>query len=345
MAGETPKRRGRPPSKPKEVNSQELHTVQPSKRRGRPPNKSKENDEQQQTTAQPAKRRGRPPKPKQGDDDVQQGSAAPKRGRGRPPKAKKEGVAASVSTGKAKSTKAGTKTATSTTKAAPKPRGRPRKSEPGAAKADQTTKASTKTSSIVGGYAITCEAISGEWPDKGEDFDLNISESSTPGIYEASFDFGILEGAMVLCSDEAVLEEYVDKLEADGYNGYDDDVDEDHDEDETTVTGGKRKAANTARGRPAKKVKKAASPGLKFHILWRGRDTSEGEVQFEPKHGTIKFTNKNYTKFIGEIDLPFVGEDVEFTGEKISNQSNGGRSSWNDYSEAEYERANTNRWG
>lgn len=329
MVGETPKRRGRPPSKPKE------------------------NDDQEKTTVQPAKRRGRPPKPKQqADDDAQQGSATPKRGRGRPPKTKNEAVAAS--TVKAKSTKVASEAPAIAAKTAPRPRGRPRKSETGTASAKakkETAKAPTKAySTIVGGYAVACEAISGEWPDKGEDFDLDIFESSTPGVYEGSFDFGILEGAMVLSSDETLLDKYVEKLdtnEDDGYSDEDEDGDDedDDDEDEPTVTGKKRKVTKTpARGRTAKKVKKAPSPGLGFHILWRGRDTSEGEVHFKPGQGMIKFTNKHYTKFAGKVDLPSVGKDVEFTGEKVTDRPNARGSSWNKYSEAEYERANTSRW-
>lgn len=75
-------------------------------------------------------------------------------------------------TSKAKNTKAGTKAATTTTKIAPKPRGQPRKSDTGPAQATLTPKAPTKAASIVrgGGDAITCKAISWEWPDQGEDF-------------------------------------------------------------------------------------------------------------------------------------------------------------------------------
>ncbi|KUI56172.1 Origin recognition complex subunit 4 [Cytospora mali] len=320
------------------------------KRRGRPPKQPKEGDEQQQTP-QPAKRRGRPPKPKPAKDAVQPGSAVtPKRGRGRPPKAKNEGgniAAAAVSTGKSKGTQAAnTKAATATT-TAPKPRGRPRKSDASeAVKAIQTAKAPVKVASIVGGYAITCEAISTEWPDQGDDLGLDISESSTPGVYEGSFDFGILEGAMVFSSDEALLNSYVKMLEADGLDesSDEDDEDEDEDEDEPTITGGKRKATSTARGGTAKKVRKEPSPGLKFHILWRGRETGEGEIHPEPEQGTIMFSNKSYTKFTGEIDLPFVGDGVKFTGEKVTDQANTGSTSWNEFSEAEYERTRIGRW-
>lgn len=312
--------------------------------RRRPPKTPRDSDDQPQTV-QPARRRGRllKPKPKQSNDEVQQDGLTPKRGRGRPPKAKSQGaeMPASATTEKAKSTKAGSRP--TTTKTAPKPRGRPRKSNTGAAKE------AIQGSSIVGGYSITCKAISEEWPDQDDHFGLDISESSTFGVFEGSFDFGILEGAMVLSSDEGLLDAHVDKLEADEGDeyGYDDEEDDgDEDEDEPTVSGGKRKATSTARGQPAKKVKKA-SPGsaLRFHILWRGRDTSEGEIHSGPGHGAIKFTNKNYTKLTGEIDLPHAGEGVEITGERVTDQSNAGdSSSWNDYSEAAYERANVSRW-
>ncbi|KUI73377.1 Origin recognition complex subunit 4 [Cytospora mali] len=325
------------------------------KRRGRPPKQPKEGDEQQQTP-QPAKSRGRPPKPKPAEDAVQPGSAAtPKRGRGRPPKAKNEGgktAAAAVSTGKSKGTKAGATKATTATTTAPRPRGRPRKSDASeAVKSIQTAKAPVKVSSIVGGYIITCEAISKGWPDEGDDLGLDISESATPGVYEGSFRFGILEGAMVFSSDEALLKSYVKMLEANELeaNGLDessdeDDEGEDEDEDEPTITGGKRKATSTARGGTAKKARKDPSPGLKFHILWRGRETGEGQIHPEPEQGTIKFSNKSYTKFTGEIDLPYVGDGVKFTGEKVTEQANTGSTSWDEFSEVAYERARIGRW-
>lgn len=53
---------------------------------------------------------------------------------------------------------------------------------------------------------------------------------------------------------------------------------------------------------------------------------------------------KNCVRFNGEVGLPSVKLVVEVTGGKATDQYNGGRSSWSVYSEAEYERANTNRW-
>lgn len=113
---------------------------------------------------------------------------------------------------------------------------------------------------------------------------------------------------MVLSGDKTLLEDYVRKLEADEDDGNEDEEDDDdeedeeddeeedeyEDDDEPAATGNKRKASNiTARGQPAKKVRKAPSPGLRFHIVWRGREASESEVHSEPRHGIIKFTNKN----------------------------------------------------
>lgn len=151
---------------------------------------------------------------------------------------------------------------------------------------------------------------------------------------------------MILSSDGPLLADYVNKMEGneDAIDEDDeDDEDDEEDEDEPAVTGRKRKVTKTtARGRPAKKAK-APSPGLKFHIFWRGRETGEDEIQ-APEQGTIKFSDKNYTKFTGEIDLPFVGDNVEFTGEKVSDKSNARGSSWNEYCEAEYEQARMSRW-
>lgn len=275
------------------------------KKRGRP--------SKAQTTAEAAttkKPRGRPPTKKAttgGDVSV----PAPAKRRGRPPKA-----ASSSGATQAKSRVA---------KPAPKGKTKP------------ATIPNKAQATAVGGYAITCKAITEGWDhiDK-DDLALDISESSTPGVYEASFDFGVLTGVMVLSADEKLLEAHVDELEEE-----EEEYDSDDDDDDSEVPA------------PAKKAAKAPAPsGLTYHLEWRGSDTSTGQKYSGPYTGEIKFTSKTFKKFSGIVDLVFVGGSVEIKGERVTDKANGDASEWNDYGDQRYRSdrgyahwKNSNNWG
>lgn len=179
-----------------------------------------------------------------------------------------------------------------------------------------------------GGYAITCKAISEEWPHVEKDgLGLDISESSTPGVYEASFDFGVLQGVMVLSADEQLLEAHIEKLE-------DEDEDEDEDDSEAPVPVGKKPPT--------------AGSGLTFQLQWRGV-SSDMKKYGGPSEGEVKFTSKTFKKFSGTIDLAFVGDSVETKGERVTDESYGDASEWNDYGEDRGEPVyesykNSNNW-
>ncbi|KAI0155259.1 hypothetical protein GGR57DRAFT_464669 [Xylariaceae sp. FL1272] len=204
-----------------------------------------------------------------------------------------------------------------------------------------------KKHSPVGSYMIDCEEIETQWPSQADDMTMHIFETGTPGIFEASFEFGVVEGAMILSTDIKSLEEYMAELEQHEESEEDDyDEDDEDDEDEDAGEGSnKRKAATSSsqprgRGRPAKKAK---TTSLKFHLRARGRETGEGEIFFDPEEGSIKFENEKMAKFSGVITLPCVGEAVPFTGRKTTDQVHGG-SSWAEFSYAEYEDARVSRW-
>ncbi|KAH8156883.1 hypothetical protein CIB48_g11363 [Xylaria polymorpha] len=93
---------------------------------------------------------------------------------------------------------------------------------------------------------ISCDEIEGGWPDQAGDLSLDIRATDEPGVFEASFDFGILEGVMIMSTDKKKLEEYCSQLGADDSDEYDD---EDEDEEEVeddyerkVETGSKRKS-------------------------------------------------------------------------------------------------------
>lgn len=73
---------------------------------------------------------------------------------------------------------------------------------------------------------------------------LDIHETDTPGVFQADFDFGFLEGIMMICADEESLEEYCsEKPEwSDSQDEDEDDTKPSDSEEETFKRGSKRKA-------------------------------------------------------------------------------------------------------
>ncbi|KAI1419720.1 hypothetical protein F5Y12DRAFT_205347 [Xylaria sp. FL1777] len=204
-------------------------------------------------------------------------------------------------------------------------------------------KKGSKAYSPVGTYIVDCQEIEGQWPDQADDLSLDIQATDEPGIYEASFDFGILEGVMIIGRDEMAVKQYCSQLDSES----DDEEDSSEDEKES---GSKRKHAAAApksrgRGRPPKKAKaSASSQSQKYHLKLRCAETVESMIYHEPSDGTITFQDKNMASFTGEASFPCVGTSVPFTARKTSDAVHGQGNSWSDYSEAAYERARVGRW-
>ncbi|RBR08926.1 uncharacterized protein FIESC28_10106 [Fusarium coffeatum] len=68
----------------------------------------------------------------------------------------------------------------------------------------------------------------------------------------------------------------------------------------------------------APQPKWSPSTGRRFLFRLRGREIASGEFVSEPECGEIEFLDDEFTKFIGRINIPFMGEEVEFRGFKVS---------------------------
>lgn len=204
---------------------------------------------------------------------------------------------------------------------------------------------------IVGSYGITCEEISRNWPDH-EELTMGIAESSSPGVCEGCFDFGAVEGVLLISTDQSLLDERVaeldmeDRRERDDYD-YDEGFDEygqkkDGEEDsrEQPVLTGDTREAEPAEVAPEGQ-KAMAARSLKFRLLSRGQENGEGETDYIPCPGEIKFSDDKFTTFTGEMDICFLG-CVEIVGERVSDAGAGG--DWNAYTEHAYEEARVGRW-
>ncbi|KAI1340075.1 hypothetical protein F5Y15DRAFT_415497 [Xylariaceae sp. FL0016] len=84
---------------------------------------------------------------------------------------------------------------------------------------------------------------------------------------------------------------------------------------------------------------------FRLHFLWRGREKGEGVIQLDPERehrGYLDFDTKEASTFHGVFQGSFLGQDVSFSGNKISEQSGqpntGMGREWEDYSEQAYER-------
>jgi hypothetical protein len=197
--------------------------------------------------------------------------------------------------------------------------------------------------SYTGSYLIDCKTLSDGW-DIENDMTLDIDESTDPKVLQAAFDFGVLDGTMLLSFSESVIREYASTLV---------DFDsEDREEDlEDEAVGAKRKANAPAKTRKKAAKAESANTTRTLHLQWRGRETGEGVIQLDedtdPSHiGQLKWTDGSLTKFIGAVKIPFVSRDlVRFVGYKVDANPREAPEDWNNFSESQYERERVGRWG
>ncbi|RDL33702.1 Uncharacterized protein BP5553_08070 [Venustampulla echinocandica] len=218
-----------------------------------------------------------------------------------------------------------------------------------------------RTYSPVGSYIIDCEEIEGEWPDLADVLSLDIRQTEKYNVFEASFDFGVLEGVMIISAEKHALEQYCSQLDREAESGGDEDEDdwsEEEDEDRKKdevedklensrkpTTGSKRRAeALRGHAPPPKKSRARAAQPRTYLLKLKCRETGEGVIQYTEEEGTIIFKDENLASFLGNANLPCVGQGVPFTARKISDAPARPRNSWADYSESAYEYARVARW-
>ena len=204
-----------------------------------------------------------------------------------------------------------------------------------------------KTHSLVGSYIVRCKEIEEQWPDQADDLNLDISQSDEPGIFEASFEFGVLEGVMIISAEEDALERYCSQLDREAEPEWDEEDDDEYETESARkpTTGSKRKAeAPQGQGRPTKKSNSGAVQPHTYLLKLKCRETGEGEIQYTAQKGSLRFRDKTLTSFIGKADLPCVGQGVPFSGRKISDVPTQSGNEWADYSESAHGYANVRRW-
>ncbi|OJJ42500.1 hypothetical protein ASPZODRAFT_137291 [Penicilliopsis zonata CBS 506.65] len=200
----------------------------------------------------------------------------------------------------------------------------------------------TEDMTPVGSYIVDCEFIETEWPSMADDLRLDIHKTKTPSVFKADFDFGVFEGVMIVCADEAALDAYCTEAEGD----FSDEEDEEDDvpTKEDVKLGTKRKLPAPKRvGRPKKSKAEQGQP-RKYLLKLKGRETGEGMICYEATSGTINFKDQAFARFKGEADISGIGSGVSFLARKISTLPGPSRNDWADYSERQYEKERINRW-
>lgn len=214
---------------------------------------------------------------------------------------------------------------------------------------DYVRKSRSKKTSLVGQYIIECDYIDNEWPDDNDgEMGMSVQETDEPGIYEASVDLRVFEGAMLLGENRLKLRDYAE-AQSDNEDEDEDDRDDYDSEDDTKLTignTGKRKGApQVQRGRPSKKSHASArKTPLNFCLLLRGRETGEGMICYRPESGSMQADSPRLVSFTGKIDIPLIGGNVAFKALKVSDSPGSWESSWAEFSESNYERERVDRW-
>ena len=191
---------------------------------------------------------------------------------------------------------------------------------------------------------------------------LRIIESQRGGCV-GIFDFGVITGIMLLDESKERLASRVVSLEKKSEYSYEmqdnpsDETDDGSQMDDSSQTDDssneldsskKRKAEPVEdASRPRKKQKESKDNGGTIFLQWRGKETGEGQIQLDGSNehvGQLNFPDNDGFEFEGTAAFGFIGKKIRFQGFKIQSLAGPATRSWNDYSEAAYERARVARW-
>ncbi|KAL8788704.1 MAG: hypothetical protein Q9213_001518 [Squamulea squamosa] len=195
-----------------------------------------------------------------------------------------------------------------------------------------------------GEFAIDFKATAEQWIDNSENMTLTIGAAR--GLNRTgAFQFGIVEGMMRFDTDQHRLLAWCAEnkdgecSETSGDEGAENDG---NDTSEQTPSEQLRGLA-TGSAPPAKRRKRSRTvEQRRLHFQWRGRETGEGKIQLgnvKSHAGHLDFVDNACTKFEGYISLELMGQDLAFTGYKISAVGGPVKDSWTNYSKNAYDHA------
>ncbi|KAI1184487.1 hypothetical protein F5B17DRAFT_80615 [Nemania serpens] len=201
------------------------------------------------------------------------------------------------------------------------------------------------TYSPVGKYIVNCDEIETQWPDISDEMNLYIRQTRELGVFEASFDFGVLVGAMILSKNKDKLAKYCPSPDTtDEEEKEKGEEEKEAEELASAKTGSKRKSTTSGPRRRGRPPKSSASPSQKFYVRLLCTETGKGEFYDYPENGTLTFTSENMAIFSGVASLPCVGGAIPFTGRKVADEVDGFGDSWFGYSGSSCEARRPGGW-
>lgn len=194
----------------------------------------------------------------------------------------------------------------------------------------------SKIPSPAGKYDIDCDIITREFslgrPFAKDHMTMTIRTTHTPGLYQARFNFDAIEGVMMLSANEALLKAFVSDSRIDSGEDSDPLGNETGTRERVLeriarkrILKRKRRMTDAASG-PAAKKAKAGPAGRPSRYFFRVRCRDLGNYKiWNMGKGTVKFNGPGLTGFTGQGGLGGIGDDVFFSGRKVSGGGGGRR--------------------
>lgn len=188
---------------------------------------------------------------------------------------------------------------------------------------------------LVGRYILDCSGIVQEFGHLNSEMSLDVEETGSPGVFEASVKLRVIHGHLILSAVKRDVDDYLGQLDrAHGRVRAQSCCEDDKENRQTNqcAPSNKRRNVDPPKG-PHKKAKKSAAKPRKFFFKLIYKKTNEGGTSSTNIiDGAVLFESTNYFGFVCKMDIPGVGPGVHFTGLKVSNES-ATCSKWSDYAE------------
>lgn len=202
-----------------------------------------------------------------------------------------------------------------------------------------------KLDQLTGSYVVRCEKMEDEG-GSGEVRTLSIVQPCNVHGATAAFDFGLVEGTMLLALSDDALQLLRQDVEVDS------DEEDDVDSDDLDGYGGprkrQRKATHTAQG-PIKRRLGETPKSNRVYLQWAGRESGEGEIQLDTENSHTGYLDFDASKASaqGVFAYPsyFGDERLAFTIRKVSDQPSKIPDSWSGFNEKQYAYESRARWG
>ncbi|KAL7946097.1 hypothetical protein V8C42DRAFT_322465 [Trichoderma barbatum] len=212
-----------------------------------------------------------------------------------------------------------------------------------------------------GSYIIQCDETADNWPEliQGRTATLDISSGKGQTL-RAAYDFGLIKGTMILSLSEDTLQAVVGEASTTpkaSFRNEDNEAEDDEgDFDLHDFSSGKKRKLGKAslaqttgsaalQHANAKRRKTTPLPSRRVYFWFRGRETGEGEIFYEPEPGHIDFMSDDCATFTGLMySCTYVGNNVKFQGYKVSDKPQAKPEKWKAFSEEAHERERVGRW-